>query len=165
MKLNNRTISDNYPLITTLLISVFLFAFYGFNLDKMGDIFHWELISTSITIATVNFGFLISILTMLVSIGNNELMVLLSKNGSTRILLLYNEKAVYGSAIWAVTAFLFQCLFPTKDDFENLSSTCRAICFLIWAGSGQYTLLSTYRYLRNFYQILKAEEAFKKKKK
>ncbi|MFN8396474.1 MAG: hypothetical protein U0176_17755 [Bacteroidia bacterium] len=116
--------------------------------------------SNSITIATVLFGFLFGVLTLLASLSTSKIMDMLRKANRAKDLLKYNRQAVYSSGTTALLALLLSFL-EAPEALESGEVYDFWWWFpRLWLCLALWMLFTTFRYVHLFYKILEVEDSF-----
>lgn len=140
----------HYPWAISLLVATGLGLLVPAS--TLDQLYSNEILSSIITISGILFGFLLTMLTLLLQ-TKNKAMELLVKNNRLKELINYNKWAVYFAGILTILAFILQIL-NRVDYVCNLPFIAIDAVRICWLLIILMTLLYTYRYLDIFYTIL-----------
>lgn len=104
--------------------------------------------SSAISLGSIAVGFLAAAITLMPSMSNNELVKNLKRMGSYKKLLKYIITAIFG--LFAVSLLSIIALFINVKPV----SVYDTIFYHIWIFTFVFSILATYRVIRNFLRFL-----------
>ncbi len=140
-----------YPLFISIIIT--LVFYFGCKSTVRTKIFSKEIISVTITISGILFGFLLTILALLMQSDNNS-MKLIKVYGRFGELIKFNKRAVYSSALSLILSLIFLVVIdtePIKCFYIHLFELFKWLWFFVLV----MTILKTFRYVDIFYSLIK----------
>lgn len=117
-------------------------------------IFRENIFESVLTLSGIAFGFLITVLSLLLQMTNRSLKML-KELDKFDLLISYNKQAVYNSAITMIMSLVLLILSSSKD-FNPLASIDRVIIGYLWLYLILCMVLDTYRYTSLFFKIVRS---------
>lgn len=140
-----------YPAILSVLLTMIFFFLCKVSIKE--KVFSKEIISVVVNIAGILFGFLLTVLALLLQ-SDSKSLKLIKVYGRFGELIKFNKSAVYSSALSLVLSLIFLIVIDLKPE---ISFHIYLYDFLkwFWFFILMTTLLKTYRYVDIFYNLIK----------
>lgn len=140
-----------YPSLIALFATVCFYIFDTEDIKKV--LFTKEIMNTCITISGILFGFLLTILALLLQ-SESKAIELIKKYNRFGELIHYNRIAVYSSALSLILSFVLLIIIGlsiTKSHWIIALDILK----VIWLYFTLATMTKTYRYIDIFYTLIK----------
>ena len=140
-----------YPVILSAILTMIFFFLCRIPLKE--KVFSKEIISVTINITGILFGFLLTVLALLLQ-SDSKSLKLIKVYGRFGELIKFNKSAVYASALSLILSLIFLIfidLKPEKCFYIYLYESFKWFWFFIL----MTTILKTYRYVDIFYNLIK----------
>lgn len=141
-----------YPAIISVFITLVFFTLCPDEIIK--KVYTKEIINAIITISGILFGFLLTILALLLQSDNKSLR-LIKIYGRFGELVLFNKRAVYSAAFALIISLVLLIIIDLNDSKIYWIINFMKILKYVWFYSFIATLLKTYRYIDIFYNLIK----------
>lgn len=140
-----------YPIVLSTVITIIFFCFCP---DVIAvKVFTKDIITVTITITGILFGFLLTVLALLMQ-SDSKSMKLIKVYGRFGELVKFNKRAVYSSALSLLLSLAFLIINDLKP--EVYLQVCLLEIFKwLWFFVVTATILKTYRYVDIFYNLIK----------
>lgn len=140
-----------YPSFIAVILT---FIFYFFCNDEVKTaVFTKEILNTCINISGIIFGFLLTVLALLLQ-SESKAILLIKQYGRFGQLIQYNKIAVYSAALTLILSFLLLITFDltiTQRFWEIFVEVSKYIwVFIVFS-----LMTKTYRYIDIFYTLIK----------
>lgn len=141
-----------YPYLISILL---LFIFYKYvPLDIQEKIFKENIFESVLTLSGISFGFLITVLSLLLQMTNRSLKML-KELDKFDLLISYNKQAVYNSALTMIFSLILLIFLTRSGPDFSLSNFELAVGYL-WVYTIFCMMLNTYRYTSLFFTIVRS---------
>lgn len=137
-----------------MIAFILTFVFYNYCNDKVKSVvFTKEIVNTCITISGVLFGFLLTVLALLLQ-SESKSILLIKEYGRFGELVQYNKIAVYSAASTLMLSFILLVTFDLSFTQEVWMLLFNVLKYL-WVFFVFSTMTKTYRYIDIFYTLIK----------
>lgn len=141
-----------YPSFISIVIVIILHM--TLKEELLSRIYSEKILSTSITLTGVLFGFLLTVLALLLQSDNKSIALMKDYNRFNE-LINYNKKAVYSAGLCFILSAIYLIIFDiTFINKVSLFSLC--LFKVIWLFVLCNTIFKTYRYIDIFYTLIKS---------
>lgn len=141
-----------YPyFISTLLLIIF---HKTISVEVQARIFRENIFESVLTLSGIAFGFLITVLSLLLQMTNRSLKML-KELEKFDLLISYNKQAVYNSALTMIISLMLLIIYSSKDS-NGLVSIYEIIIGYFWLYLIFCMVFNTYRYTSLFFKIVRS---------
>lgn len=122
--------------------------------EVQGRIFRENIFESVLTLSGIAFGFLITVLSLLLQMTNRSLKML-KELDKFDLLISYNKQAVYNAALTMIISLVL-LIISSSQDFNPLESICGVIIGSLWLYLILCMVFNTYRYTSLFFKIVRS---------
>lgn len=146
-----KVLEEVYPYLISTVIVVSIWKFIP-N-EFISKIFLVRIIESVLTISGILFGFLMTVLTLLLQTNTEGIKAIKDANKFEN-LLNYNKHAVYNTVISMVVSLIL-LIFIDEEKNISMNKWYNLLLGYTWVFIISSMLLNTYRYTRIFYTLIK----------
>lgn len=141
-----------YPYFLSIIL---LLIFYLYLPSKIQvKIFNENIFESVLTLSGISFGFLITVLSLLLQMTNRSLKML-KELDKFDLLISYNKQAVYNSALTMIFSLIL-LIITSNEDSPLLVSIHEIIIGHLWLYLILCMIFNTYRYTSLFFNIVRS---------
>lgn len=141
-----------YPYILSVILVVIAYKYIPEGMKI--KIFSNNIFESVLTLSGISFGFLITVLSLLLQTTNRSLKML-KELDKFDLLISYNKQAVYNSALTMIFSLVLLIMLSSENNnFPN--SLQELIIGYIWLYLILCTFFNTYRYTSLFFKIIRS---------
>lgn len=141
-----------YPYILSVILIIVIYKYIPSELEF--NIFRSNIFDSVLTLSGIAFGFLITVLSLLLQMTNRSLK-LLKELDKFDLLISYNKQAVYNSAITMIFSLVLLIMFSNENITLPISYQ-ELIVGYVWLYSILCMFFNTYRYTSLFFKIVRS---------
>jgi len=141
-----------YPYILSIILLIITYNYIPSEIKT--KIFSGNIFESVLTLSGISFGFLITILSLLLQMTNRSLKML-KELDKFDLLISYNKQAVYNSAITMIISLVL-LIMSSNENIAPQISIQELIIRYIWLYSIICVFFNTYRYTSLFFKIIKS---------
>jgi hypothetical protein len=141
-----------YPYILSIIFILIIYKYISPELEV--KIFRSNIFESVLTLSGISFGFLITVLSLLLQMTNRSLNML-KELDKFDLLISYNKEAVYNSAITMIFSLALLIMF--SDKIIDTPIPCHELVLgYIWLYLILCMFVNTYRYTSLFFKIVRS---------
>ncbi|MEB2786382.1 hypothetical protein [Algoriphagus persicinus] len=141
-----------YPYILSIIFIIIIYKYIPSELEV--KIFSSNIFDSVLTLSGISFGFLITVLSLLLQMTNRSLKML-KELDKFDLLISYNKQAVYNSALTMIFSLILLIMFSNENITPPISSQ-ELILGYIWLYLILCMIVNTYRYTSLFFKIVRS---------